>query len=247
MPERVGSFDQTVAIADIRFMTVFRHPKNSGVRNIFLSPFDNLVWIGIGVILLMSACVLSVAYFVKTQNGSSRISQYFTIIVGLFCQQGYHGKMSIGSSKITIITVIVFSILIYQFYSCFFIGYFLLAPPKTIRTLEQLLASNLKVSIEDLAYNHYYFKVRTTISMLECLVQFNVSLQTTNITVAQELFKQKIVPNMFGFSNVSMGIALVKRGGYAFHCDTTYGNNLILGKLNVQTMVCRVEEMEIDL
>lgn len=54
-------------------------------------------------------------------------------------------------------------------------------------------------------------------------------LQKTKIAIACELYDKKISTNEFGFTNVSMGIAMVKQGGHAFHCDTTYGYRLALG------------------
>lgn len=156
--ERIGSFDQTVGILDVRIMTVFRHPKDSGARHIFLKPFENLVWVGIGIVVLLSIFVFTMAVCTK-RRCSLDFLQCATAVVGVICQQGSVDKISFGLSRIATIAVVVFSILIYQFYSCYFIGYFLVLPPKTIRTLEQLITTNIKVSVEDLSYNRDFFKV----------------------------------------------------------------------------------------
>uniref|UniRef100_A0A1S4J9H4 Ionotropic receptor 75a N-terminal domain-containing protein n=2 Tax=Culex quinquefasciatus TaxID=7176 RepID=A0A1S4J9H4_CULQU len=220
--ERIGSFDQTVGILDVRIMTVFRHPKDSGVRHIFLKPFENLVWVGIGVIVLVSIFVLAMAFGTK-RRCSLDLLQCATAVAGMICQQGSIDKTAFGLSRIATIAVVVFSILIYQFYSCYFIGYFLVLPPKTIRTLEQLITTNIKVSVEDLSYNRDFFK-------------------KTKIAIARELYDKKISTNEFGFTNVSMGIAMVKQGGHAFHCDTTYGYRLALETFTEQE-ICDLQEV----
>lgn len=226
--ERIGSFDQTVGILDVRIMTVFRHPKDSGVRHIFLKPFENLVWVGIGVIVLVSIFVLAMAFGTK-RRCSLDLLQCATAVAGMICQQGSIDKTAFGLSRVATIAVVVFSILIYQFYSCYFIGYFLVLPPKTIRTLEQLLTTNIKVSVEDLSYNRDFFKVICHKKEFSNLKPVYILLQKTKIAIARELYDKKISNNEFGFTNVSMGIAMVKQGGYAFHCDTTYGYRLALG------------------
>lgn len=156
--ERLAVFDQTVPIATVRITIIFRHPKSGGTRNLFLQPFDNQVWTLIGAVLLVSTGILSVILYVK-QRKSRFHCKYTLIVFGIFCLQSYSGRISIIPSRITLITVILFSILLYQFYSCFIIGYLLVLPPKNIRTLEQLLASNLKLSVENISYNHDFLKV----------------------------------------------------------------------------------------
>uniref|UniRef100_A0A182SE23 Ionotropic glutamate receptor C-terminal domain-containing protein n=1 Tax=Anopheles maculatus TaxID=74869 RepID=A0A182SE23_9DIPT len=97
----------------------------------------------------------------------------------------------------------VSSMLLVQFYSTFIVGYQLITPPKTINTLEKLLDSDIKMSVENLSYQYDFFR-------------------RTKSQEALKLYETKILPNKYGFVNISFGMQLVKRGGYAFHCETSY-------------------------
>ncbi|XP_062565510.1 ionotropic receptor 75a-like [Armigeres subalbatus] len=222
-PERVDAFDFTIPISDGKFVTIFRHPKKNQAQNIFLLPFEDVVWIAVLLVLIISGLLLLATYFAERGINSMGNFQFLLTVFGYICQQGYSGVAIQSSTRITLLIVVIFSFLIYQFYATFIIGYLLVLPPKTIRTLEQLLASNLKYSIEDLAYNRDYFN-------------------RTNITIALELYERKVLPNKQGFVNVSTGIELVKQGGYAFHCDSSYGYTLIADTFDMQ-QICELQEI----
>ncbi|KFB40629.1 AGAP001812-PA-like protein [Anopheles sinensis] len=112
-----------------------------------------------------------------------------------------------------------------SFYSTFIVGYQLISPPKTINTLEKLADSSLKMGVENLSYQHDFFA------------------RTTN-PIALKLYNEKIAPNKYGFVNLTFGIQLVKGGGYAFHCDTTYGYTHVLEMLTEQ-QICELQEIEL--
>lgn len=154
------SFDQTIDLVTRRIITIFRHPKNGGSRNIFLHPFQNMLWLGIILVLLFSSGFLLFSCFVKRQRSQGRCSNFLLLIFGFFCQQSYAGSTAISPSRMVLLTMLLFSLTVYQFYSCFIIGYLLVLPPKNIRTIEQLIESNLGFSIEDVPYNRDYFNVR---------------------------------------------------------------------------------------
>ncbi|XP_065084434.1 ionotropic receptor 75a-like [Ochlerotatus camptorhynchus] len=179
--ERLVAYDVTVPLGTANFVTIFRHPKNSNTRNIFLLPFQNVVWIALLVILALASVVLLVAFRVERRSDAICNCQFLLAILGFLCQQAYSGRTSAISSRITIKAVIVFSVIIYQFYSTFIIGYLLVLPPKSIRTTKQLLGSDLKYSIEDLTYNHDFFN-------------------RTKDATALELYSRKILPNNCSFS-----------------------------------------------
>lgn len=63
-------------------------------------------------------------------------------------------------------------------------------------------------------------------------------LQRTKRPIILQLYERKILPNEYGFVNVSLGTALVKQGGHAFHCDTSYVNTWIMGMLGFVEYLC---------
>lgn len=79
--------------------------------------------------------------------------------VGIICQQGLGFSTSFTSGRTIVITSLLFSFCIYQFYSASIVGTLLMEKPKTIKTLRDLVHSSLQVGVEDIAYNRDYFLV----------------------------------------------------------------------------------------
>ncbi|XP_055634911.1 ionotropic receptor 75a-like isoform X2 [Toxorhynchites rutilus septentrionalis] len=221
--ERLTSYDQTVPMTAGKFLTVFRHPKNTRTRNVFLEPFCDVLWITVSMVLLIASIILLTNFYMERKLDCIYNCQFMLAVLGFFCQQGYSGKASSCVSRIAILSAIVFSVILFQFYTSFMISSLLMLPPKTIRTMDQLLASDLKYSIENLPYNRDFFN-------------------KTNRTVLVQLYKRKVLPNKFGFVNISTGIELVKRGGYAFHCDLSYGNTWIMETFE-EREICQLQEL----
>lgn len=79
--------------------------------------------------------------------------------VGIICQQGLGFSTSFISGRTIVITSLLFSFCIYQFYSASIVGTLLMEKPKTIKTLSDLVHSSLEVGVEDIVYNRDYFLV----------------------------------------------------------------------------------------
>ncbi|XP_001984105.2 ionotropic receptor 75a [Drosophila grimshawi] len=77
--------------------------------------------------------------------------------VGIICQQGLGFSTNFMSGRTIVITSLLFSFCIFQFYSASIVGTLLMEKPKTIRTLKDLVQSSLKVGVEDVLYNRDYF------------------------------------------------------------------------------------------
>ncbi|KAH8418242.1 hypothetical protein KR222_006785, partial [Zaprionus bogoriensis] len=77
--------------------------------------------------------------------------------VGIICQQGLGFSTSFISGRTIVITSLLFSFCIYQFYSASIVGTLLMEKPKTIKTLSDLVHSTLQVGVEDIVYNRDYF------------------------------------------------------------------------------------------
>ena len=63
------------------------------------------------------------------------------------------------SIKMVIFVTFMFTLTLYQYYNATVVSSLLKQTPKTIRTLEDLLKSHLKVGIHDIVYNKDFFKV----------------------------------------------------------------------------------------
>lgn len=151
----------------------------------------------------------------------------FLTTLGILCQQGFFEQIRKLSTRIIFIVFVLFSILIYQFYSCFIVGSLLTRAPKTINTLKQLIDSNLHVGIEDISYNLDFF-------------------QLTTDKLALELLKKKVVVNgkplTENFYSVLNGVKKLKKGGFAFHVDVSYAYRTIHDLLS-EAEICELHEM----
>lgn len=67
------------------------------------------------------------------------------------------------SGRIVIFTSVLFTYILYQFYSGGIVSSLLSEPPKTINNLKDLLHSPLQIGIEDIIYEKDFFDVSKTI------------------------------------------------------------------------------------
>lgn len=146
----------------------------------------------------------------------------FITTIGVLCQQGFIENFRKLSVQIILYTTILFSLVIFQFYSSFIVSSLLTNPPKTINTLRQLIDSQMKVGIEDITYNYDFF-------------------QTTNEKLPLELYKKKI-EYYKNFYDVDSGLRKIRNGGFAFHVDTSYANRLIKASFS-EDEICDLHEM----
>ena len=208
---------------------MFRHPQ-TGLRNIFLQPLDPQVWFSILSLLVFVSILLTISIRIGCKNEIPTDKSYFNALVttlGILCQQGFFEQIKKLSTRLIFLVFVLFSILIYQFYSCFIVGSLLTRAPKTINTIKQLIDSNLHVGIEDISYNLDFF-------------------QLTTDEVALELFKRKVVANgkplTENFYSVLNGVKKLKKGGFAFHVDVSYAYRTIHELLS-ETEICELHEM----
>ncbi|XP_055604981.1 ionotropic receptor 75a-like [Uranotaenia lowii] len=212
--ERIETFDYTVTVGMSKRLFVFRHPRFGQSRNVFLQPFRVELWMALTALSLLSAALLYGTCYAESLQAPhdkeirDNRSQSLLNVLGILCQQGFLTRTLFNSTRINLFSMLLFSFLIYQFYSTYIVGYLLIIPPKFMTLLEHLLQSNLKILIEDIAYNIDY-------------------LNRTTDPVAVELYQKKILNGERNFLNVTEGIERIKEGGSAFLFDTAYGYPLI--------------------
>ncbi|RZC36160.1 Lig chan domain containing protein, partial [Asbolus verrucosus] len=106
------------------------------------------------------------------------------------------------------------------------VSYLLMDPPRKINNLKDLTDSNLRAGIEDILIDRNYF------------------VQTTD-PVAIELFDKKINGNSgnSGFYKPSEGLELLRKGGFAFHVETSTAYPIIERTFTNQE-ICELEEVQ---
>lgn len=222
--ERLGFVDFAVTTWTITPTIVFRHPKNS-LRNAFLEPLSLWVWNSILIILFAVSLLITATIRCFRPVGNAYFVRAFMNAVSIMCQQGFMDSFPHLSTRVTILTFIFFSQIIYQFYSSFIVGSLLTKPPKTINNLRQLIDSRLEVGIEDVYYNPDFFN-------------------STDDKLALELYNKKFLhgKSQGTYYPIDSGIALMQKGGFAFHFDTSYGYRLVIESFSDET-ICELHEM----
>ncbi|XP_055604988.1 ionotropic receptor 75a-like [Uranotaenia lowii] len=225
LKDRMSLYQPTIEMMTAKIACIFRHPKKQNGESTFFKPFEKHLWIAMAALLVGSVIMLMTASFFHLKKHYSWDTEYFFGLLGFFLQQSFSGTFATRSQQLTVVSILLFCILIYEFYCSFIISYILLPTPKTIKTSQQLLESSLEVSIEDLSYNKYFLSVTRDLTLIE-------------------IYHRKILPNKQAFVNVTDGLALVKKGGHAFNCDTGYAYTWILDMLD-DDEICELQEVQL--
>lgn len=207
--EHFDAFEATTSSYASRIKFIFRHPKLVDASTVFTEPFDNIVWIGILIVCIASSIFLRQIFAtenhgkVKGNFGNQSInddswSNSLLLVFGIIFQQGYSTEPLLISSRILTLTILVFSVLISQFYSAFIVGSLLTEAPKNIKTMKQLMHSKLKFGIDDRPY------------ILDTFEQIN---EKTTLKFYEKIVKTRDKSVM----DLNDGLDLIKRGGFAFN------------------------------
>ncbi|XP_031785485.1 ionotropic receptor 75a-like isoform X2 [Nasonia vitripennis] len=166
-PERMDVMDYTVQAYMARAAVIFRHPKRQTLNNSFLEPFSKQVWWLTAVVGLINWILLYLTIkmeqrYVGNVQGSTLFTQpeseTFLITSAAICQQGLSDTPRVYSGRIVYMSLFLWALLLYQFYSASIVGSLLSEKPRFIRSIKDLAESSLEVGIEDMPYNHDFFR-----------------------------------------------------------------------------------------
>ncbi|XP_055527122.1 uncharacterized protein LOC129719748 [Wyeomyia smithii] len=162
---------------------------------------------------------------------ADKLSKSILLFLGGVCQQGLSEIPHLPSGKCTSLFILLFGYLMFQYYSASIVGSLLMAPPRNIKTLRNLIDSRLVLGIEDIPYSRDYF-VRT---------QDEDSLELYRKRIS--FFNEKTQLNESHYLNAADGLALVKAGGYAFHVAISAGYKIIRETFS-ELEVCELAEID---
>ncbi|XP_059059083.1 ionotropic receptor 75a-like [Achroia grisella] len=229
--DRAAFIDYIIETWTSRQCFIFRHPKHPGAfYTIYTRPLTPEVWYCILGMLVVSATILGLMFKLKTQRTNDAESSFSLAILfswSAICQQGMgiQSRTMMVSMKITILVIFVYALTLYQYYNAIVVSTLLHESPKNIRTLEDLLKSNIKAGVEDVLYTKDYF-TRTT------------------DPIALEMYSKKIATkNHYNFFEPSYGMALVKQGGFALHVDSVVAYR-IMRETFTERENCELQEIE---
>ncbi|CAH1156137.1 unnamed protein product [Phaedon cochleariae] len=138
---------------------------------------------------------------------------FVTVVVtaiSIFAQQGSHILPKQIGGRLIFLNLLVLSILLYNYYTSSLVSSLLSSKPYSFTTIEELVESNLRAGIEFTPYAITYILQQ----------QDDDAVRRLNSTKLYETGK----PNYFSPRD---GIALVKKGGFAYHTDAIRAYPLI--------------------
>ncbi|XP_049286557.1 glutamate receptor ionotropic, NMDA 1-like isoform X2 [Anopheles funestus] len=152
--EDLAKLDYTAAVQDTQTILLFLHPEVDRTRNSILRPFSFLTWIAIGFLIICFTLLMYKTFMFEQEVDRTKVQRdrengFFVLVMGILCQQGFIESSRSSASRLTLFTMLVFSVLIYQFYLTHIVSMLLVVPPKNIRTLEQMVANKFGVAVEN--------------------------------------------------------------------------------------------------
>nr|QGW45453.1 ionotropic receptor 75c [Bradysia odoriphaga] len=223
--DRYGQVDATANSYYIQLKFLFQHPKSVTSSNVFLSPLNEVVWIVLVLFGLFTAFSLRQSFLLenKRQCTDYTYSNSLLIVFGMLFQQGYGGSTNYMSSKVFVISVLLLSFLMFQFYSSFIISSLLIEPPKTIKTMKQLAHSKLKCYADDVPY------------VID-------NLKHSQDESANEIYHQIMRDAGTRIVSVQNGLDLMKKHGYALNTDVSYAYPKLKAILT-DKQICNLQEV----
>ncbi|KAK0177987.1 hypothetical protein PV328_001976 [Microctonus aethiopoides] len=237
-PERLDVCEYTVQTWLARPCFIFRHPKKNNLSNPFLKPFEMDVWFWIAIfgfvnylLLYMTSKIEKILDRKPPVNtlDTHPASECALIASAAICQQGLSDGPRIYSGRIVFMSLFLWGLMLYQFYSASVVGSLLAKKPRWINTLKDLADSSLEIGIEDIAYNYDFFA-------------------TTSDPVALQLYREKIAVNKkrkkSPYFTVEEGIRKMQKGGFAFHVDVATAYKIIEETFDVDE-ICDLVEIQL--
>ncbi|XP_068620628.1 ionotropic receptor 75a-like [Battus philenor] len=211
---------------------LFRQPKfQTEYFSVYSRPLDGVVWCCSLAVLLSAGLSLYFIRKIQATNSfdsekDSSLSYLWLLICSAVCQQGMPVNRKSNSAKMIIFVIFMFATMVYQFYNANVLSSLLNDQFSNIRNLNELLDSDLHAGVEDMLFNRDYFR-------------------STTDPVTLSFYKKKLATGKtYNFFDAEYGMALVKRGRFAFHVDTSSAYRVMRRTFTDQE-ICEVKEVQL--
>ncbi|CAH1364152.1 unnamed protein product [Tenebrio molitor] len=221
--DRIDIIDYIAATTPTYMKFIFKAPPLTYVTNVFTLPFAASVW---HYCFVMVAVVVIFVYLVvlwewkevkfrKTisgKRGDTLRPNIFDVImmeIGAITQQGSDVEPQSIAGRIIFIFTLTTLMFLYTSYSANIVA-LLQSTTDSIKTLDDLLHSRIKLGVEDIVYAHYYFENAVD-------------------PTRRAIYEQKVAPKgqKPSFMKAEEGIRRVQEGFFAFHIELNTGYKLI--------------------
>ncbi|XP_073954056.1 ionotropic receptor 75a-like isoform X3 [Choristoneura fumiferana] len=161
--ERMQSIDYIAMVGTTAVRFVFREPPLAYVSNIFALPFTGAVWLAIFVCVIACALFLYITSKWEATMGMHPLqldgswADVLILTIGAVLQQGCTLEPRHAAGRVVTLLLFVALTILYAAYSANIVV-LLRAPSSSVRSLQDILNSPLKLGASDFAYNRYFFK-----------------------------------------------------------------------------------------
>ncbi|XP_052132245.1 ionotropic receptor 75a-like, partial [Frankliniella occidentalis] len=236
-PDRLPHIDLVAETFDMRTAVLFRQPSKSSVSNVYVLPFSPGVWRATGAVSLLALLLLVVqTQWWRSHRSSEQsddpadhieVGDCVTFIVGALSQQGFYCTPIMVSARITIITTFIANLFLFTSFSGSIVA-IIQSPSTAIRSVQDLMQSEMKVGVQELPFQHVWFQ--------EAVAEHDV---------ASDVFNSKInTEDSPGFLTTKEGIKKVRFERFAFQVETNEGYREILDTFT-EPEKCDLSELEL--
>ncbi|KAI8420372.1 hypothetical protein MSG28_008889 [Choristoneura fumiferana] len=213
--ERMQSIDYIAMVGTTAVRFVFREPPLAYVSNIFALPFTGAVWLAIFVCVIACALFLYITSKWEATMGMHPLqldgswADVLILTIGAVLQQGCTLEPRHAAGRVVTLLLFVALTILYAAYSANIVV-LLRAPSSSVRSLQDILNSPLKLGASDFAYNRYFFK-------------------KLNEPLRKAIYNKKIAPKgkKANFYTMKEGVEKIRKGLFAFHMELNPGYRLI--------------------
>ncbi|XP_075215106.1 ionotropic receptor 75a-like [Lycorma delicatula] len=202
---------------------ILRHPRTSrSTLNIFLHPLSPGVWVSIAIITFLTVNGTHFIGWVQhkvqdIRDSDNSWSSCIILVIAAVCQQGSSEVPRKIAGRIFFLSLLIFTFVVYQFYTCSIVSTLLTAPPRTIHKLSDIMKAHLTIGIEDI------------LTARDTLYRYQGDPEI------RKLYVEKIAPKKEGaYYSVEEGVYKMRKGGFAFYVDPAAAYNLIADSFSEQ-------------
>ncbi|XP_066903187.1 ionotropic receptor 75a isoform X3 [Halyomorpha halys] len=202
----------------------FLQPKLFGSAKALVLPLDEIVWVCLAVLGILSVIVFRIlAKYDNTGLSNDSWGGSALLVVGAISQQGIPDNTEKVSTRIVYIFLLIVSFFVAVYYNTAILNGLLLPAPNAIQDIEQLLKSDIKLGMLDIPY------------LRNELIQND----TMTIRVREKIAKAK--PKQI-FYSVPDGVRMIKKGKFALFTEDEAIYTEILHQMT-DGEVCSVSEV----
>ncbi|KAJ0177155.1 hypothetical protein K1T71_007164 [Dendrolimus kikuchii] len=219
--KRIGVIEYITCPSTSTVKFVFREPSLSYQNNLFLLPFNPMVWCCMFafVVLLIFILYINARWEVnKTTKYDGKaldsttlrpnVSDITVLIVSAISQQGSGFELKGTLGRLVMFILFLTFLFLYTAYSASIVA-LLQSSSNQIRTLSDLLHSRLELGLENTVYNEYYFRTATE-------------------PVRKAIYDTKIAPKgQKAFISVEDGVKKMKNEPFAFNMYLGIGYRMV--------------------